>query len=607
MASKEEENKSTISLRNYHLASEGRHTAGKAWHSDARGGVLTQSSTLNTNAFQTKRKLELFLRCTDLVLLDSFTKSDPMCVLYVKKFGQWMEYGRTESIPNCLQPKFVETFIIEANKTMYSRLRFSVFDLANFTSKDLRKHDFIGSFEIEMESLLDSVKAGSMVRTLRLPGDIKSRGYVHVYVEDVIDSRTNVRLHFGAINLAKKGLLGKCDAFFEVNRWICNVSRFHPVYRSEIVTRTAAPKWAPFDISLQKLCNDNVDGQILVSCWHFSNSGNHSILGEARLPIKTLFHRTIRQVDIVNPVKQNKNKRYSNSGTLRILHCHVDKQFSLVDYVRGNCVIRMVCALDFTMSNGTPLTKGSLHTSDEEKNEYVRTLAYLGKVLATFGEDHKIPAYGFGAKAASTGPLPYIIIDAYWKRLEDVSLGGPTYLAPVVQEIAAYAEKEVSQSSQHYTIGLVIVDGIVNDVDNLIEKLIDIGHLPLSIVVEELFSKNRRQLRSKEGKTLVRNNTDFLSVRRHANNLGNNDSTAREIFANISQQIVTFFKSKTIVPNLPTKWNIKQPWDDWNATSELTTSRPSSPRMRKISQNVTARCPTCGSVIEPGGINKISG
>ncbi|XP_015778748.1 PREDICTED: copine-9-like [Acropora digitifera] len=508
MASKEEENKSTISLRNCHLGSEGRHTA---WHPDTRGGALTQSSTLNTNAFQTKRKLELFLRCTDLVLLDSFTKSDPMCVLYVKKFGQWMEYGRTESIPNCLQPK--------------------------------------------------------------------------------------VRLLF---RLAK-----------------------------EITS------WAPFDISLQKLCNDNVDGQILVSCWHFSNSGNHSILGEARLPIKTLFHRTIRQVDIVNPVKQNKNKRYSNSGTLRILHCHVDKQFSLVDYVRGNCVIRMVCALDFTMSNGTPLTKGSLHTSDEEKNEYVRTLAYLGKVLTTFGEDHKIPAYGFGAKAASTGPLPYMfaldseggqleldtidsIIDAYWKRLEDVSLGGPTYLAPVVQEIAAYAEKEVSQSSQHYTIGLVIVDGIVNDVDNLIEKLIDVGHLPLSIVVvgvgptdfrlmEELFSKNRRQLRSKEGKTLVRNNTDFLSVRRHANNLGNNDSTAREIFANISQQIVTFFKSKTIVPNLPTKWNIKQPWDDWNATSELTTSRPSSPRMRKISQNVTARCPTCGSVIEPGGINKISG
>ena len=69
----------------------------------------------------------------------------------------------------------------------------------------------------------------------------------------------------------------------------------------------------------------------------------------------------------MNPRKQTKNKRYSNSGTLRILHCLVDRQFSLVDYVSGNCVIRMVCAVDFTISNGQPLTQDSLHTMDEEK------------------------------------------------------------------------------------------------------------------------------------------------------------------------------------------------------------------------------------------------
>ena len=79
------------------------------------------------------------------------------------------------------------------------------------------------------------------------------------------------------------------------------------------------------------------------------------------------LNRTVRQLDIVNPRKQIKIKRHSNSGTLRILHCHVDSQFSLIDYVRGNCVIRMVCAIDFTMSNGPPLTKDSLHSMDERK------------------------------------------------------------------------------------------------------------------------------------------------------------------------------------------------------------------------------------------------
>ena len=112
-----------------------------------------------------------------------------------------------------------------------------------------------------------------------------------------------------------------------------------------------------------------------------------------------IFNRTIRQVDIVNPVKQTKNKRYSNSGTLRILHCHVDKQFSLIDYVRGNCVIRMVCALDFTMSNGTPLTKGSLHTSDEEKVSCTRYFDSNTKLKVTM----LLPCL-----TTWTGSMPYI-------------------------------------------------------------------------------------------------------------------------------------------------------------------------------------------------------
>ena len=61
--------------------------------------------TLKTNAFQSNRKVELFIECTDLEQLDSFSKSDPLCVVSVRRLGQWTEYGRTESIPNILNPK----------------------------------------------------------------------------------------------------------------------------------------------------------------------------------------------------------------------------------------------------------------------------------------------------------------------------------------------------------------------------------------------------------------------------------------------------------------------------------------------------------------------
>jgi len=42
------------------------------------------------------------------------------------------------------------------------------------------------------------------------------------------------------------------------------------------------------------------------------------------------------------------------------------------------------------------------------QNEYSQTLETVGKVLSSFEQDKKIPAYGFGAQASSNGPLPYV-------------------------------------------------------------------------------------------------------------------------------------------------------------------------------------------------------
>ena len=90
------------SLRNKIASEENVHGGLPSKLHATNGG---QHVTLNTNAFQNKRKLELLIECTDLVQLDTFSRTDPMCVMYVKRLGQWMEYGRTESIPNCLHPK----------------------------------------------------------------------------------------------------------------------------------------------------------------------------------------------------------------------------------------------------------------------------------------------------------------------------------------------------------------------------------------------------------------------------------------------------------------------------------------------------------------------
>ena len=66
--------------------------------------------------------IELLVSCVGLADLDEFTKSDPMCVLFYKQFGQWKEFGRTEAIRNSLNPKVGYLF--------YCLSHFLVFDFS---------------------------------------------------------------------------------------------------------------------------------------------------------------------------------------------------------------------------------------------------------------------------------------------------------------------------------------------------------------------------------------------------------------------------------------------------------------------------------------------
>jgi hypothetical protein len=48
--------------------------------------------------------------CRNLLDCDVFSKSDPMCVTYIKNFEvmEWQEVARTETINNTLNPNFTK-------------------------------------------------------------------------------------------------------------------------------------------------------------------------------------------------------------------------------------------------------------------------------------------------------------------------------------------------------------------------------------------------------------------------------------------------------------------------------------------------------------------
>lgn len=63
---------------------------------------------------EAKVKVELTLRCTNLPDKDTFSKSDPFAVIWIRINGTiWQEVGRTETIQNNLAPRFKKRFDLD--------------------------------------------------------------------------------------------------------------------------------------------------------------------------------------------------------------------------------------------------------------------------------------------------------------------------------------------------------------------------------------------------------------------------------------------------------------------------------------------------------------
>lgn len=63
-----------------------------------------------------------------------------MCFFFVN------QYGRTEMILNCLNPRFAKKFVIDYYFEMVQKLKFCVYDIDNNTY-DLSDDDFLGELE----------------------------------------------------------------------------------------------------------------------------------------------------------------------------------------------------------------------------------------------------------------------------------------------------------------------------------------------------------------------------------------------------------------------------------------------------------------------------
>jgi hypothetical protein len=519
-------------------------------------------------------KLQLYISCRKLKDMDVLSKSDPK-VQVLERYGndtEWQSIGLTECIWDNLNPDFITSFTLDFHFEEQKYLQFKVFDI-NDKRERIDIADFIGQAECTLNEIVGS-PGQQLARTLRIPRSKESRGIILLRTEEEQENKNKLRLHLAGVNLEDiSGWFRKFKPFVYINRKL-ETGALQRVYKSEASIGKNV-QWAPFEISMQSLCNSDFDRPLTIEVWDYHSNGSHKFVASSDFSVNKITEEGVRSLQLVNAEKKKKKKSYSSSGSIQIKDMQIIRENSFIDFISGGCQINLIVAVDFTASNVNPMSPNSLHfLNPNGYNQYQAALHSVGEILLSYDSDKKVPMYGYGAKIYGqvshcfpmsmnpNDPEVYGLqgmMTAYANTLRSVELSGPTLFAQVIQAAVVQAESaNVNQHTQQYFVLLILTDGEIHDMQETVDWIVRGSYSPLSIVIIGIGRDNftnmvtldadDEPLVDRRGTKMMRDIVQFVPFR----SVGNSPvRLAKEVLDEIPREIVNFFKIRNISPNPP--------------------------------------------------------
>lgn len=264
------------------------------WIMAAPSNFYPNLGALN-NANVLKEKVELFLSCRDLIKKDFGSESDPFVVVYLKSSSPnnntFKEIGRTETIYDNRDPNFSQQFRLDYYFEQQQILRFDVYDEDKKGSQNLKDHDVLGSCTMNLGEIVHEpgcVMAKQLMYRGKFVKNKKTKKLSHLIatVEKVnLGNNGMVTFQFSCKGLPKMdGLFGKADPYFLIKR-IREDGKQVTVYgdRENHIRRNLNPRWKPFKIETQTLCNNDEHRPLIISIWDWDRDGGDDFIGEVQV------------------------------------------------------------------------------------------------------------------------------------------------------------------------------------------------------------------------------------------------------------------------------------------------------------------------------------
>ena len=289
-----------------------------------------------------------------------------------------------------------------------------------------------------------------------------------------------------------------------------------------------------------------------------------------------LIYNFDRKVEDINP---NLNRpeleiTISNNQFLYLLdNSEIKEHFTFLDFIAAGVRIGLSIGIDFTGSNGHPLDKGTLHYINGPKpSDYERAIRACGDIVAYYDYDQLFPVYGFGAilnsspiKEASMcfnlnfqfNPDIYTIdniIKTYHECIEKEKLtfSGPTEFSHIINKVIS----KIQENKLEYHILMILTDGVINDLQETIDALVEGSFLPLSVIIigignadfkeMEILDGDDVPLISSTGKKRMRDLVQFVPFNKFEND---EKKLSLEVLEEIPRQIVDYYTINNLNPN----------------------------------------------------------
>lgn len=179
--------------------------------------------------------LEIQVEASQLANMDVFSLSDPFALLQEKTGKDWVEIGRTETIWDVLNPKWVRTFLLPPSTLTSTELKVTIYD-RDARTQDLEKHEIIGDATTTIEEIITQRCNGV---SLHLQNDaLKQTGMVTIIGERVEQNSKEHEVFLGSCKFKNTSILG----MFTIRPYITVYRRrsnneWAPVFRSKTYKR----------------------------------------------------------------------------------------------------------------------------------------------------------------------------------------------------------------------------------------------------------------------------------------------------------------------------------------------------------------------------------